>query len=198
MSVVEFAAKRGITAETLAIMHNEKRMTYKQIADTFKCSVGSIFNLFKAFNLPHRKSGFEKGSFHHTEETKGRLREKLSGRVFSKETIRRMSETRKKMYANGWKSGKWNGGKRIRHDGYIQILSPEHPHCSKDGYVMEHRLVMEQILGRYLSEEEIVHHINGVRDDNRPENLFLFASNGEHQRYHALYTRKRNKRGFIS
>ena len=57
--------------------------------------------------------------------------------------------------------------------GYISILAKSHPNANKSGYVLEHRLVMEQKIGRFLESHETVHHINGVRDDNRPENLQL-------------------------
>lgn len=68
--------------------------------------------------------------------------------------------------------------------GYIGILMPDHPDANKYGYVMEHRLIMERILGRRLLPTEVVHHKNGDITDNRPENLELLPSQGEHVRIH--------------
>ena len=83
-------------------------------------------------------------------------------------------------------SGKYNpnfnGGKYIDDKGYVRVLMPEHPY-ENHGYVYEHRLVMEKILGRYLEPWETVHHINEIKIDNREENFFL-TTVGEHSALH--------------
>jgi len=68
----------------------------------------------------------------------------------------------------------WKGG-ITNNSGYRLIHLPDHPNAQKGGYVMEHVLVMSQFLGRALLPKENVHHLNGVRDDNRIENLELWS-----------------------
>lgn len=83
----------------------------------------------------------------------------------------------------GHKPFHWKGG-RIVHKGYVMVLKKGHPNGDRDGYVPEHRLVMEESIGRYLDPKEVVHHLNGVRGDNRITNLELLASQGEHMSSH--------------
>ena len=80
----------------------------------------------------------------------------------------------------GVQSPGWKGGKTIDARGYVLIKNREHPHTKANGYVQEHRLIMEKYLGRFLYNEEVVHHVNGIKDDNRLENLRLFSRHGEH------------------
>jgi len=69
----------------------------------------------------------------------------------------------------------WRGGRTKHHAGYLMIHRPGHPRGGEKGYVFEHILVMEGILGRHLAADETIHHRNGVRDDNRPSNLELWT-----------------------
>ncbi|MFA5075728.1 MAG: HNH endonuclease [Candidatus Babeliales bacterium] len=86
----------------------------------------------------------------------------------------------------GKKNPNWKGGVHIKADGYRLVRSLGHPYADRQGYVAEHRLVMERHLGRFLSPGEIVHHINGIPDDNRYANLLLFSGQKEHLRHHHL------------
>lgn len=76
----------------------------------------------------------------------------------------------------GSEGSNWRGGRRVER-GYILVWAPDHPTRvgKKKPYVFEHRLVMEKMLGRYLLSHENVHHKNGLRSDNRPENLELWV-----------------------
>lgn len=62
-------------------------------------------------------------------------------------------------------------GSRQDKQGYIVIYSPDHPYRNSTNYVPEHRLVVEKSIGRYLTRSEIVYHRNGIKSDNRLENL---------------------------
>jgi hypothetical protein len=77
---------------------------------------------------------------------------------------------------------KWHGGRIRDKHGYILVRIPEHPYATRHGYVREHRLLMERMLGRYLLPTEVVDHIDGNPANNRPHNLRLFASNADHLR----------------
>lgn len=78
----------------------------------------------------------------------------------------------------------WRGGRRIDTNGYVQIrLYPDdffYQMIDRTGYVYEHRLVMAKHLKRCLLPWEVVHHKNGISDDNRLENLMLLPTKKYH------------------
>lgn len=90
---------------------------------------------------------------------------------------------RMSLYWKGKRKGannpNWKGGGIIV-DGYRYVFKPTHPNSTKDGYICEHRLIMEAKIGRFLERKEAVHHLNHDRLDNRIDNLHLCPSNGKH------------------
>jgi len=85
----------------------------------------------------------------------------------------------------GLKNPNWKGGRyELSPGGYVYVYQPLHPLCTKNGYVLEHRLAMEKVIKRYLTPKEEVHHNNEIKNDNRKENLTLFASKNKHVTFH--------------
>ena len=87
-------------------------------------------------------------------------------------------------------------GRRLTKDGYVLIYKPEHPKATKHGDVREHRLVAEQKIGRILTDDEIPHHLNGIKNDNRPENLCVLSTkvHAGQMRLKDLYIKELQKR----
>ena len=76
----------------------------------------------------------------------------------------------------GEKNYAWKGGRKKVKGGYIRVHAYNHPNKDNHNCVLEHRLVMEKKIRRYLYSFETVHHKNGVKWDNNPDNLELFVS----------------------
>ena len=101
------------------------------------------------------------------------------GQHFSPEVSARRSAA-----FSGAGNANWRGGRAATQKGYMRLRMPEHPAAQVGGWVHEHRLVMETVLGRYLDPAEIVHHIDGDRLNNSPANLCLIESNAAHVLLH--------------
>lgn len=109
----------------------------------------------------------------------------FDGRKFCSRTCSLKSRKgEKRINSSKEKHHQWKGGKIKRNVGYVLLHRPEHPFCQSHGYVLEHRLIMEKHLGRYLHPKEVIHHMNGIKDDNRLENLELIKDQSEHAKHH--------------
>jgi predicted DNA-binding protein YlxM (UPF0122 family) len=151
-----------------------EKMTMTEIAECLGISLWNVHDKLHKANAEIRPRN--------TKESIEKMCNKNRGRKQSPEEIRK----RTREHRNGG-----IGAKKITSAGYVSIYFPDHPD-SKSGQILEHRLVMECILGRRLARDEVVHHINGIPTDNKKENLQLMSST-EHKRMHAMETNERRK-----
>lgn len=91
----------------------------------------------------------------------------------------------------GKNSNNWRGGELKTSLGYIRVYAPKHPN-NRFRYVLKHRLVMEDKIGRYLTDDEIVHHVNHDKSDNRIENLTILSAS-----QHSIHHYPTNMKGVV-
>ena len=171
----------------------EKQKSMGLIAKEKNIAIGTVYNYIKKFEIESRK--------HLTIETRKIISEKNKGRIspnkgkhLSIETKQKISKSKKGKYRTNTEHG---GHKKQRTDGYIAVYLPTHEKSNKDGYIMEHILIMEQHIGRHLKDDEVVHHKNKVRNDNRIENLELMTFK-EHAKFHLKERHELKKKGVMT
>lgn len=86
----------------------------------------------------------------------------------------------------GNKNPRWKDGKMRISSGHISVAAPRHPFRNSNNRVLEHRLVMEKKLDRYLRLGEVVHHIDGDPGNNKKSNLYLTNKSGNSRAHHSL------------
>lgn len=169
-------------SEWLEFNYYEKEFSMTDIAEITGSTRKNIEYWMNKFGLPRRD---DQGRY--TDRCLQKISETGKGRVpFSKgltkydhPAIMKISEKVK-----GQNSYRWNGGSTVNNRGYRLVSEPNHPKADKDGYVLEHRLVMEFMLGRLLKSEEVVHHRDCNRKNNVTSNLFLFPNSSAHTSFH--------------
>jgi uncharacterized protein (DUF1330 family) len=154
---------KNIPKKNLERDYLKDKMTIAKIAGKYKCSRNAIRLKLIHFDIPIRSHSEALKLMWEKDESwnkKMKLRKKMSGK-----------------HNHSYKKG------RINHEGYILILLHDYTGKKYKNYVLEHRSVMEKHLGRYLTENEIIHHINNNKSDNRIENLKLFTRSS-HLKFH--------------
>ena len=149
----------------------------KEISNIINCSVGKTFKFLHLYNIKTRPKTNKFG-----------INKMAKSKVGKSHIGHPMSENTKKSIVEA-NSLKGIGHKKTHKAGYVMIYFPDHPKSTKDGYIMEHDLVMECYIGRWLKEDEVVHHKNHIKNDNRIENLELLTKK-EHARLHMIERHK--------
>lgn len=158
-----------IVDEEIRKLYWDEGLNMKQVGDAVGCSAATICHRMKKAGMPVRKihdypptekqiAAWERNG-HRVGNTPGNSERGRRNGLLNK-------GRRKRDYEFG-------GHEKKRTDGYIKVYVPDHPNATADGYVMKHILVMEREIGRFIQDDEVVHHINHIRDDNRIENLRL-------------------------
>lgn len=141
-----------------------KKMTTYAIADKCGCSDVTVGNYMRKFGMPLRPASENKKLAY---QQNPNLKNNTPFKVGEKHIF--------------WKGGRQKDSK----NGYVRIYRPGYFN-NNNPYVLEHRFIMEQHLGRKLKSNEFVHHINGVRDDNRIENLEILDIPSHSRKHGAL------------
>ncbi len=170
----------------------EQEMTLDEVAEIANCSRSAVSRALIRFDIPRRKPKSKYPQLNDKEWLidayvnqkrstesiadevgchSGLIYDMLSKRL--KVKMRSMSEAQRLVDRTRENSANWKGGKYTHVTGYIFVRAPEHHLSHPNGYIAEHRLVMEEKLGRELKLGEVVHHIDGDKQNNDPDNLAL-------------------------
>lgn len=135
--------------------HTEKTKA-RMRQSALKNRASQLINLSKGWGWNKGLKGF--GSFN-------------KGKTRTPEMRKHLSDLAKERLRNPENHPAWKGGRKKHASGYIQIKMHNHPRANPSGYVLEHIVVWEKAHGQRLPSDMSIHHLNGIKDDNRPENL---------------------------
>ena len=165
--------KRTIPSKEQLVELYSKGFSMKEIGKELNMATGKIYKWFHNYNIPTREWGSK------SDIAKEKISKSKTG--ISTGNGRKLTEEQKEKLSRIKTIGV--GRKEKNQGGYIRIYFPSHPKADKRGWILEHDLIMECNIGRWLNSNEIVHHINGIKDDNRLKNLKLMTRS-EHMKLH--------------
>lgn len=163
-----------ISKETLEDFYLGKGFSIATISKKIGRAQSVIMRFMKLHQIPSRPQHQWQGRKHKPESVEKTRRANLG----SKRTT-----TQREALSAAHLGKVYDTSKRIVTQGYVKLYKPKHPMADSGGYVPEHRFVLSETLGRLLEKHEIVHHINGVKNDNCIENLVI-TSRSEHSTHH--------------
>ena len=179
----------NVDKQQLYNLYIVENKTIKEVSQIMNIAVGTVYNYLNKYEIKTRKRSDYPYSM--SLEHKEKLRKINKGKIVSEETRKKISKS--KTFRGKGKIGH----KKQRKDGYIYIYYPDYPSSTKDGFVMEHVYIVEQYIGRRLKKDEVVHHKNHIRNDNRIENLQLMTFK-QHASLHMKERWEAKKKGVMT
>ena len=158
--------KLNLDKNILKRLYEGEVLSTKAIAERLGCGQTSIKRYLEKFGIPRRR---------------------FQDSIKLSHNLGRVSFN----HAKGNHHGNWKGGRRIHSKGYILIYDPTHHRANKNRYVYEHIKVWEEANGKILPNGWQVHHINGKKADNRPNNLFALPIKNHNKLALLLETRRK-------
>lgn len=170
--------------------YTDERKTMKEIANELGVNAVTIFHHLRKYGIETRDR-YDHPTSEKVRENARRLGHSQKGKERNQETKQKMRDSR---LGKVFKQSKYGGHTKIHRSGYIMVYKPTHINATKDGYVFEHILAYEEANNCIVDRKtHVVHHINGIKTDNRPENLELMTKS-EHMSYHSTERHEKNRR----
>lgn len=164
--------------ELLFRLYVEENKTMNEVAKEIGIAVGKVYKLIHQYGIQINRK-FRKPV---SDEFRESVRQRFKGTHLSESAKEKL---RKERAGKRYKPSKYGGHTKVHQRGYVLVYIPSHPNATKDGYVFEHILAYEKANDCIVDRSKyVVHHINEIKSDNRPENLRLMTKS-EHMSYHA-------------
>lgn len=160
---------RPLEIEEVKRLYNEEQRSVFYVARTFGASRPTVRRYLEENGIRVRDMSEQM----RIEYKRPGYKERIAPRAFDKSMLK------------GPGSPTWSGGRKLSTDGYWLVYVPNHPSADRNGYVREHRHVMEQHLSRLLTAKEVVHHLDEDKLNNEIKNLEVLT-NSEHARLHGI------------